>query len=154
MSLETEQGGQVLCSIHLSRKDGGRTFSAKIQNPAPSITQPPLAPEPVKDWGCTVTIDADGIQQIRTLYSVSWLSSFLLALKFVRTFIPDGEECEWVDEYGVESWCVLPRFVPIGWGYDLYHQISCMSEDAARSYEEDVQRRRLASEKKSVTEQE
>lgn len=123
-------------------------LTAEIRNPLPCVTQPPLAPEPVKDWGCLVTVTMEGIRQERMIYSVSWLSSFLLALKYIRSFIPKDEECEWIDDDGVESWCVLPRFVPFSWGYDLYHQISSMNEEAERKFEDDVQRRRLAWEKK------
>ena len=101
-----------------------------------------------------VTIVADGVQQKRMIYSVSWLSSFLLALKYIRTFIPEGEECEWIDENGVESWCLLPRFVPFGWGYELYHQIARMSDEAERAFESDVQSRRLAWERRRGTTEE
>lgn len=90
----------------------------------------------------------DGMPQRKMIYSVSWLSSFLLALKFARSFIPQDEECEWIDDDGVESWCVLPRFVPFSWGYDLYQRISRMTEETEREFEEDVQRRRLAWEKR------
>jgi hypothetical protein len=79
---------------------------------------------------------------------VSWLASFLLALDLVRRLIPEGEERDWVDEEGVESWCVLPRSIPFSWGYDLYERISRMSDEAERTFVEDVERRRLDWERK------
>jgi hypothetical protein len=152
MSVETEEGGQVLCSIHLSRRAGGGVLSAELRTPVADHSTG--AAEGVKDWGCMVTIVADGVQHRRVMYSVSWLSSFLLALKYVRTFVPEGEECEWIDENGVESWCVLPRFVPFGWGHELYHQISRMSDEAERAFESEVQSRRLDWERKRGTAEE
>lgn len=81
---------------------------------------------------------------VKTVYSVSWLASFLLALEFIRKLIPEGEEREWLDEEGVESWCVLPRTIPFSWGYELYDRISRMSGEMERVFVEDVERRRLA----------
>lgn len=152
MSVEVEEGGQVLCSIHLSRRGGDGVLSAEIRTPMPNRSTD--TSQEVSDWGCMVTIVADGVQQKRMIYSVSWLSSFLLALKYIRTFIPEGEECEWIDENGVESWCLLPRFVPFGWGYELYHQIARMSDEAERAFESDVQSRRLAWERRRGTTEE
>ena len=147
MNSETEQSENVLCTFHFARKDGGSDLSAKICNPLPFLVQLNKVPEPVKVWRCLVTISVDGLTRTKRIETERWLSSFLLALKYIHTFIPEGEECEWIDEEGLEIWCVLPRFVPFSWGYDLYHQISQTTAEMERKYEEDVQRRRLAWEK-------
>lgn len=144
MNSETERAGRLLCRLRLSRKGSNESLVAEIHNPRPFVTHPPLAPEPVRDWGSVVTIRLNDVQHCKTIYGANWLGSFLLALSFVQAFIPRGEESEWIDDEGVESWCVLPRIIPFGWGYELYSQIARMSDNAEQEFIEGIEARRIA----------
>jgi hypothetical protein len=119
-----------------------------------TMTMPGTVPRAVWDrtdhplWACTVTVVKRGKPTSWTLHGEDWTGAIVNAFKLMRRMIPEDEECEWETPEGLPSWCVLPRIVPIGWGYDLYHRISRATEDIRRTYEDDVQRRRLAWEKK------
>jgi len=150
--LVPRQQVEVLCIIDLHNTRNGRIIRVRIAKPVSEIKQPPGMSEPVRHWGSKVTVDVDGTGHVRTVWSGNWTGAFTVALEYVRRFIPPGEEGEWVDEEGLESWCIFPKAVPIAWGYDLYQRISRMVDDAERNFEEDVQRRRLAAEGRRLEE--
>lgn len=141
--METDAEDSILCTLRFHRKEGARSLLAEIHQPRPFVTHAPGAPGPVTDWGCKVVITLDGVQQARTAYGHIWLSSFLLGVEFVRMMLPCGEEREWVDEEGVEIWCLLPQCIPFSWGYPLYKKIARMSDEAERDYIAVVEKRRL-----------
>lgn len=144
MNLGNSEENSVLCSLSFHRKDLSRRMSAEIHNPVPSVVFTTSDRGPTKVWDCEVRIWLDGEERRIVATNVRWVISFWQALECVRSLIPTGEECEWVDDEGLESWCILPRIVPFSWGYDLYHRISQMSDDTEKAYVEDVERRRLA----------
>ena len=146
--LVPQQEMEVLCIVDLHNVHNGRRIHARIAKPVFEIKQPSGEPEPYRHWGSMVTVEVDGTVHVRKVWSENWIGAVTLSLEYIRRFIPPGEEREWVDEEGLESWCIFPRAVPIAWGHDLYQQISRMVDDAERSFEEDVQRRRLAAEKR------
>ena len=148
MNTENNQNFRALCAIRLHHQLKERSILAEIGEPISEVTHPPGAPEPVRDWSIRVRVTVDGALHQKTIWSSNWQGSFMLALDFVRRFIPEGQEREWFDEEGVESWCVLPKLVPISWGYDLYERISRMSDQAELEFVSDVERRRLAWEKR------
>jgi hypothetical protein len=53
----------------------------------------------------------------------SLLEIFSMATECIRHQIPEGSECDWVDERGVASWVILPKRIPIGWGYELHKEL-------------------------------
>jgi hypothetical protein len=71
----------------------------------------------------------------------------LIALEFIRTQIPEDEETIWVDSRGVPSWIVLPKTIPISWGYALHQKISGLVNSEIKKFTDEVQRKRLESEK-------
>ena len=146
MSTETEKCFRVLCTISLHNNTRRQSIFAEIGEPISEVTHPPGAPEPVHDWGSSVVVNFDGNLHQKIVWSSNWQGSFLLALDYIRRLIPDGQEREWLDEEGVESWCILPKLVPISWGYDLYERISRISDQAEREFVEGIERRRLRSE--------
>ena len=146
--MDPRQEEEVFCTINLRHARNGRIIRARIAKPVSVTKQPPGLPEPVRDWGAGVTVEVDGTINARTVWSMNWICAFTLALDYVCQFIPEGEERDWIDEEGLESWCIFPKTVPIGWGHDLYQKISRMVDDAERVFEDDVQFRRLAAEKR------
>jgi hypothetical protein len=144
MNTVTNKKPRVLCSLRFSNKRSDQVILAEISEPVSHITHPLGAPEPVRDWGSTVTVDLDGALHRKIVWSSNWPGAFMLALDYIRRFIPDGHEREWLDEDGVESWCVLPKLVPISWGHDLYARISQLSDQAEKEFVSEVERRRLA----------
>ena len=137
-----------LCNLNFHHVGNGRSIRAEIGQPVSEIKHPLGAPELVRDWGSRIVVEVDGVTHSRVIWSGNWSGAFLLALRYVRHFIPEGEEREWVDDDGLESWCVLPKEVPISWGYDLYARISAMVDQAEKEFVSEVERRRLASEKR------
>ena len=146
--MDPQPEAEVLCNINLRHARDGRIIRARIAKPVSETKQPLGLPEPVQDWGARVTVDVDGTVNVRTVWSMNWICALTLALDYVSQFIPKGEERDWVDDEGLESWCIFPKAVPIAWGHDLYQKISDMVDDAERTFEDDVQIRRLAAEKR------
>lgn len=94
-------------------------------------------------WRCAYSIKAGRKTDERVAFGDTWISALEGALEGMRLAIPESEERDWKTPEGLESWCILPRVIPISWGYDLYHRISRMSDDAEKEFEADVERRRL-----------
>lgn len=138
---------RVLCTLNFHRKVAPGRLSAVIRNPLPVAVDAPRGPHRV--WDCEITITFNGVTDIRNATQVNWLNAFLLALDYVRSFIPDGEEQDWVDDEGLEVWCILPRSVPFGWGYNLYAKIAALHEEMERAFVADVENRCIAREKKA-----
>lgn len=154
MNTETNGNIRILCSIRLQNKKRQQVLLAEIAEPTSEVIYLPRAPEPVRDWGSGVVVRIDGQLHKKVVWSCNWQSTFNLALDYVRRFIPEGQEREWCDEEGLESWCVLPKLVPISWGYELYERISRMSDEAEREFVTAIERRRLASDARSERESE
>lgn len=148
MSSATDQDSPVLCTLEFHHTERNEKLFAEIHHPVSEIIYPKGAPGPVKDWGSRVKVVIGGVTHVKTSWSVSWLSSFWLALDYVRMFIPPEEERQWVDADGVEVWCLLPRKVPFSWGYELYEKISRFSDDAERELVSRIERRRLEYERR------
>ena len=133
----------ILCTITLSHIEEEKSIRAEIRSPVQEVTYPKGAPETVTDWACIVLVKINESRQSKTVWSANWPGAILLALDYIRSFIPAAEERKWVDADGVESWCVLPKLIPTSWGYHLYSQISSVSDQLERDFTDGVQQRRL-----------
>jgi hypothetical protein len=77
-------------------------------------------------WFAAFEIDRDGAVTRRRAGGADWLQALLMAVEGVRRQIPEGEENLWLTPDGVPSWAVLPRRVPMDWGYAFYRHICSM----------------------------
>jgi hypothetical protein len=138
----------VWFDLALVNEKEGRSIRARIEMPVPEFTHPVGSLDPVQDWRSEVVIEVDGQNFRKKVWSANWPGALLLALEYIHSFIPPDQEREWVDPHGLESWCIFPKVIPIGWGYPLYSRISKVCEELEREYTDDVQRRRIESEKR------
>lgn len=76
----------------------------------------------LSSWITDYEMEIDGRTEIFRSAGVDWLQSFLLALEGVRVRVPVGEEDVWESAEGLPTWMVLPRCLPIAWGYEIFKE--------------------------------
>jgi hypothetical protein len=95
-------------------------------------------------WQCAYSIKKGRQTIARVASGDTWLGALTGALEGMRLAIPEAEERDWKTPEGLDSWCVLPRIIPFGWGYELYSQIARMSDNAEQEFIEGIEARRIA----------
>ena len=92
-----------------------------------------------------VSITLDKKRSNEILGGESWLEILLLGLEYVRRKIPEYEEAKWVDERGVPSWVILPKQIPISWGYSLHKELTENMKLRVEHFVKEVEKKRLRS---------
>jgi hypothetical protein len=89
-------------------------------------------------WRCRFTV-FDGKQECQgEAAGDNWLQAFMLALQKATIDIAH-DQTDWVNSHDVEAWAILPKLVPISWGFEFFKQICDYIED-----QEDEKNRFLA----------
>jgi hypothetical protein len=89
-----------------------------------------------------VRISVGGKRSTQIVGGGSWLEIVFLATELIRRHIPENEEKEWVNERGTASWVILPKTIPIGWGYELHRKLSDHVNDQVEKYVAQVDKKR------------
>lgn len=121
-----------------------RTVVATFFTPIRKRVYMPLVKKWTQQWDCELRLSLSGKRQKKILSGSCWLSSLMMAIEYTRRQIPDGTEHQWTDDNGAESWSVLPKSMPFGWGYPLYRRISTMSDKEELDFVQSMETRRIA----------
>ncbi|MGB9141522.1 MAG: hypothetical protein WCB71_04925 [Aestuariivirga sp.] len=89
-----------------------------------------------------VKISFDRKRSTQIVGGGSWLEIIFLATELIRRHIPENEEKEWVNESGTASWAILPKTIPIGWGYELHRKLSDHVNNQVEKYIAQVDKKR------------
>lgn len=100
----------------------------------------------LSSWRAEYTVRVGSCSERDSIGGENWLQALLLAIEGVRQRIPRGDEDCWLTPDGRPSWVVLPRRVPISWGYEVYREAERAMEAVEQSFIESVNRRRLEQE--------
>ena len=75
-------------------------------------------------WYCNYSVSGNGIgnEYSGRAAGADWLQALLMALLAASKRL-EGDELTWVTSQGVPAWAVLPKLVPIEWGYQFYRKI-------------------------------
>jgi hypothetical protein len=98
--------------------------------------------EDISVWTAPFTVEFNGVAESHNSHGIDSLQPLMIALEYIRSKIPAGEETLWVSSEGEESWCVLPKRVPYAWGYPLYKKISSLVDSAYKEFMADIEKRR------------
>jgi hypothetical protein len=123
-------------------KDGGGVLHAAIGAPQHVQQKAKDGGKDLSYWTASLRVEFNGHVETHTVGGADSLQPLLLAVEYVRRKIPAGEETKWVSLEGEESWCVLPKTLPIAWGHELYKKISGLVDDAEREFMANLERRR------------
>lgn len=134
--------GNVVCKLQFTNVKNKRKIRAAVY--APKMRELYLAELKKKAicWDCRVTILANGKRTNKIIVEHSWIGSFLLAIEFVRLQIPNSQKRNWVDEYGTESWAVLPERVPYSWGWEFFSEASNALKEIENKYVSKIEAKR------------
>ena len=133
----------ALFTISLRNRITEERISARFYNPTMKRTYLADVKKWERQWNCELRLSSSRTSVTKMLASDSWLGSLMLAIECLRQRIEIGEERQWVDRNGVESWVILPRSVPFTWGYPLYRSISELVESEEARYSNELQNRRM-----------
>lgn len=73
---------------------------------------------------------------------------FWMTSEYIRHRIVAGHENDWVDENDVPIWVLIPRTIPISWGYDFYKHIVDLVDGETEKFTDEINERRQAYEAK------
>lgn len=119
-----------------------------------TVTMPEPVPRAVWEksdrpyWKCIVTVEKRGKATVRAFHDDVWTGAIGSAFEAMRRMIPEDEECDWETPEGLSDWIVFSKPIPISWGYAFHRRLWDMVVKEERELIADIERRRLASERK------
>jgi hypothetical protein len=131
-------------------KSSGEFFEARVYCPRSVRQYSKLLNRWLSHKECAVLIASGKIVAKKIAAGDDFLGAFLNSLEVIRRHIPVGEESDWLDEQGVESWVVLPKPIPFSWGYSLFKRISDLSDREEAKHIAAIEKRRLKFEAKKT----
>ena len=98
------------------------------------------------EWSCPYKVSQDGIETSGKISGADWLQALLLAYKGATKPISDSE-IEWENEDGIDAYALIPKMVPISWGYDFYQRLYGYIKSEENALNAEIAERRRKAEK-------
>lgn len=142
--MKKQKVSQDLFSIRFKNLVSNRTLRARVTQPQLIEHFSELTGTKLEHLESRLVIFRDGRRTSEVVGGATWLEIVILALERLRQQIPTAEETQWVDERGVASWVILPKTIPIGWGYKVYQQIVASVDKKIVTITAGIERKRRA----------
>lgn len=93
-------------------------------------------------WRCNFSVARDGKSNEGFACSDEAISAVLLAFAFATRELIEGEQ-EWETADGVPAWLIIPKTVPVSWGFEYYSKIWNLMKIELQKLQRDIEDRRI-----------
>ena len=132
--------------MHFQNRCSRSQLTSRVFRPIASEQGPHLDDMATGSWTANFECNLDGTVTRDYVGGSTWLQALLLAFEGATKPLI-GNEADWENLDGCPAWVLIPKLVPIGWGYDLYKRVLDFSNAEQVAINERIaERRRQAGE--------
>jgi hypothetical protein len=146
MDLKKDKTPKVLFSLRLSNRVTGESLIATVYYPETHKSFSTLTNLWHEDMRSTVAFRIGLRESEDMVAGGSLLEIFWMSTECIRQKIPAHTEADWLSDSGAASWVILPKTIPISWGYEFHNELVKAVDERVRRFISKVDKRRRAHE--------